>query len=470
MTAELLIRSGHIVTASDSYLADILIEDGVIAAIGDGSDWHATTELDADGLLVLPGGVDTHTHFEHMSANGNTRTADDFFTGSLAAIFGGTTTVVDFSRRQPGETVSAAFERRMEQAMDGSVVDFGFHPIVPAAALDDGSFYELLDITERYGTTSWKFFMAYHGQMVSDDVLIHGLRLATENGVLPMVHAENGHLVAAAIDGLVESGQTDEHFHLFGHPASAEREAIHRAATIAQWVDAPLFVVHVSSAEGAAEIRRFQDRGQRVIAETCPQYLVTSYEDYERLGFEAAKFVCSPPIREKSNQAGLWRAVEDGTFSSIGTDHAAFTITQPADLPPQKPQGRGYFPAIPNGVPGVEERLMLMNHYGVATGRISMNRFVELTATTPAKTFGLYPRKGTIAPGSDADLVLWDPRGEHTISAATHHSRADYSIYEGMTVRGIPQTVISRGEVVVQDGEFLGRRGRGVYLSRERFS
>jgi dihydropyrimidinase len=467
--SSLLVRGGRIVTATDSYLADILVIDGVVSAIGEGGNWSADREIDATGLLVLPGGVDTHTHFEHMSANGNTRTADDFASGSMAAIFGGTTTVVDFVRRQPGETVTAAFERRMEQADSGSVVDYGFHPIVPAAALEDGSFDELLAITEKHGTTSWKFFMAYHGQMVSDDVLIHGIRLAHEHGVLPMVHAENGHLVAAAIDEQLAEGHTDEHFHLFGHPASAEREAIHRAATIATWVDSPLFVVHVSSPEGANEVRRFQDRGMRIMAETCPQYLVTSYEQYENLGFDAAKFVCSPPIREQANQAGLWRAVEDGTFGSIGTDHAAFTIGQPDDLPPQKPQGRGYFPSIPNGVPGVEERLMVMNESAVNSGRISMNRFVDLVATQPAKTFGLYPRKGTVAPGSDADLVIWDPTSQRTLSASTHHSRADYSIYEGMTVTGAPRTVIARGEVVIDDGKYFGQPARGEYLARARF-
>lgn len=466
MSETLVIRGGHVVTATDTFRADILISDGRIAALGIDEGWTADRVIDATGHYVLPGGIDTHTHFEHHNLTGTTRTADDFRTGSAASAAGGTTTFVDFVRGLPGESLLDAFHRRRASAETGSMIDFGFHLMVPATANSDDSFDQLRRLTEEFGATSWKFFMAYPGLMVSDDVLISGFTLARELGVLPMVHAENGHLINAAVDALVEEGKTEEHHHMHGHPVAAEREAIIRAATIAEWVDTPLFIVHVSSADGVEEIASLQNRGRPVFGETCPHYLVTGYEDYSDTDFEAAKYICSPPIRESVHQEPLWNALAAGVLGSVGTDHATYTMDQPEDLPPQKPQGRGYFPNIPPGVPGAEERMMVLYEHGVAAGRFDVNRFVDMTSTNPAKTFGLYPRKGTIAPGSDADVVIWDPRADHTIPATGHRSRAGYSLYEGMTMRGAPRHVFSRGVQLVRDGELIERHGHGTYLPR----
>ncbi|WP_232717866.1 dihydropyrimidinase [Gordonia metallireducens] len=466
MTESLIIRGGHVVTATDTFRADVLIADGKIAALGVDDGWTADRVIDADGHYVLPGGIDTHTHFEHHNLKGTTRTADDFRTGSAASAAGGTTTFVDFVRGLPGESLIDAFHRRRTAAEEGSMIDFGFHLMVPATANSDDSFDQLRQLTEEFGATSWKFFMAYTGLMVPDDVLIRGFTEAKALGVLPMVHAENGHMVNAAVDALIEEGKTEEHHHMHGHPAAAEREAIVRAATIAEWVDTPLFIVHVSSADGVGEIQALQSRGRPVFGETCPHYLVTGYEDYSQADFEAAKYICSPPIRESSHQEPLWNALATGVLGSVGTDHATYTMDQPEDLPPQKPQGRGFFPNVPPGVPGAEERLMVLYEHGVARGRFDLNRFVDMTSTNPAKTFGLYPRKGTIAPGSDADVVIWDPQADHTISADRHRSRAGYTLYEGMSVSGAPRHVFSRGQQLVRDGELVELYGHGRYQPR----
>ncbi|WP_353987554.1 dihydropyrimidinase [Ruicaihuangia caeni] len=469
----LLLRGGEVITSNERYLADVLIVDGTIEAIGRPGQWDiddADETVDADGCLLLPGGVDTHTHLEYVVASGKTRTADDFQSGTIAAACGGTTTIVDFVRPPQGVGVYDAFQQRRAAAAASCVVDFGFHPIVPATAGDDDSFDQLVRLAREEGATSWKFFMAYPGSMVDDDVLIRGFRLARENGVLPMVHAENGHMVADAIASLIEDERFEEHNHLFGHPASAEQEAVNRAIMLAEHAESPLFIVHVSASDAAAEIARHQARGVEVMAETCPQYLVTGYEDYRDLGFGAAGYICSPPIRERANQERLWHAVEQGTISTIGTDHAAFTLAQPEGLPPQKAVGRGHFPSVPNGVPGVEERLMVMYETGVMSGRLSIHEFVDLTATRPAQLFGLAPRKGSIAPGADADIVVWDPNASRTLGVDTLHSRSDYSLYEGMTVSGSPRLVFSRGELIARDGEPVEPRpGRGEYLPRQRF-
>lgn len=471
-TNKVVVRGGDVVTAAGRFRADVLISGEQIVAIGLDDSWCAdseTTIIDAVGCLVVPGGVDTHTHLQHLVASGATRTADDFYSGTVAAVAGGTTTIVDFVRRGDGESISESFFRRRSEAEAACVVDFSFHPIVPATAGDDDSFDQLIQLSREEGVASWKFFMAYPGSMVTDDVLLRGFRHCAEEGVLPMVHAENGHIVADSIEGLLADGRVAEHEHLHAHPERAEIEAVNRAVLLAEQAGTPLFIVHVSSALAAREVARYRSAGAPVFSETCPQYLVTSYEDYCGLGFGAAGYACSPPIRERSNQLGLWRAVQGGVIDSIGTDHAAFTLGQPDDLPPQKPIGRGYFPKVPNGVPGVEERLMVMYQAGVVDGRISVERFVELTATKPAQLFGLFPRKGVLAPGSDADIVVWDPNQARTLGVSTQHSRADYSVYEGMVVSASPRTVISRGEIVVNDGVVGGLApGRGRYLHRDR--
>jgi dihydropyrimidinase len=302
--------------------------------------------------------------------------------------------------------------------------------------------------------------------MVDDATLLAGFALARDEGVLPMVHAENGHLVSHTTRGLIAAGQTGEHHHRDAHPHSAEAEAVNRAIVFAEAVRAPLYVVHVSSRHAAARIGAARRAGALVWGETCPQYLASAYEDYQGLGERAAAYVCSPPIRERANQDPLWTALASGDLSTVATDHAAFCLGQPADLPPQKGRSPGYFPKVPGGVPGIEDRLMVLYETGVAAGRINLNRFVDLVATTPAKLFGLYPRKGTVAAGADADLVIWDPTADHVITAAGSHMRTDYNLYEGMRVSGQPEYVLSRGDLIVDRRDFHGAPGRGTYLPR----
>jgi dihydropyrimidinase len=462
------ITGGEVVTATDRYRADVLVDGERIAALGDASSWpDIEREIDASGKLVLPGGIDTHTHLESPSDGFTTRTADDFRTGTIAAAHGGTTTIVDFVKAEPGSGIYDSYQRRVERAAASCVVDFAFHPVVPVSAGTDDSIRQLRRLASE-GARSWKFFMAYPGtMMVGDDVLITGFRAAAEEGVLPMVHAENGHMVADATRRLVEAGRVAEDDHHDAHPHGAEGEAVHRAVAIAEEIGSPLFVVHVSSRLAAEEIAAARSRGLPVFGETCPQYLVRALEDYAGTGFPAAGYVCSPPIRERANQEHLWQALRTGVLSTIGTDHASFTLHDAADLPPQKPRGRGNFPKIPNGVPGIEDRLMVMYESGVVGGRFGPNRFVELTSTAPAKLFGLYPRKGTIAPGSDADIVVWDPAAEHVISARTHHMRADYNLYEGMRVTGRPAVVLARGEVLAGPGAVSMEPGRGSLIVRQ---
>ncbi|ONK10215.1 dihydropyrimidinase [Streptomyces sp. MP131-18] len=465
-TRTTLVRGGTVVTAEAVLRADVLIRDGIVAAVGDGADWAADDTIDAGGALLLPGGVDAHTHLEYPIDGFTTRTADDFTSGTVAAAHGGTTTVIDFVKKEPDRTLYETFLRRREDARARCVVDFGLHAIVPPRDQQPEIRDDLLRLLDE-GVSSWKFFMAYPGtQMVDDAQLLADMTLAAEHGALPMVHAENGHLVAHETRRLVDAGHVAEHHHHAAHPHAAEAEAVHRALVLAEAAGSPLFVVHVSSARAADELARARAAGRPAWGETCPQYLVAAYEDYAGLGERAAGWICSPPIRERANQDALWTHLAAGGLSTVGTDHAGFCLGQPPDLPPQKLRKPGWFPGTPNGVPGVEERLALLYHHGVAAGRLSPSRFVEITATRPAKLFGLHPRKGTIAAGADADLVVWDPDAHHVLSADTAHSRPDYSLYEGMEVTGRAVHVLSRGELVVSDGTLLGRPGRGRYLHR----
>lgn len=468
-----MLRGGTVVSATDVVAADVYIRGEVITAVAardvagaPSIEERPDVEIDATGCLVMPGGVDTHTHLENPSL-GVTRSADDFGSGTIAAAHGGTTTIVDFVKKEADASLYDSFVRRKQRAEEVIAIDLGLHPVVPANALTDGSFDDLERLTTELGTTSWKFFMAYPGLLMVDDAtLIEGMRRCQRLGVLAMVHAENGHLVADATKRLLDSGCTAEHFHHDAHSHIAEDEAVHRAVAIAETTGATLFVVHVSSRLAAAEIAAARARGVAVYGETCPQYLLASLEQYESLGFEAAAYVCSPPIREAANQEHLWRALQTGVLSTIGTDHAAFTMCQPDDLPPQKPYGKDYFPRVPNGVPGIEERLEVMYEAGVVGGHFDVCRFVDLVSTRPAKLFGMYPRKGAILPGADADVVVWDPQAAHTISAADLHHRADYSIYDGMVVSGAPRYVLSRGDVLISpDGAHI-EPGRGRYLHR----
>lgn len=462
----LLIRGGVVVGPAGTATGDVGIAGERIVEVGGALDVRSYDRvLDARGCYVLPGGVDEHVHLENP-ALGCTRSADDFHTGTLAAAAGGTTTIVDFVKREPGASLYESFERRLARAQAAAVIDFAFHAVVPPSAFSDGSEDDLRRLA-REGATSWKFFMAYPGTlMVDDETLSAGIALAAELGVLPVVHAEDGAAVAAATERLVASGRTAAADHLDAHEEAAEVTAVRRLVELAEDVRTPILIFHISSAEAARELRRARERGVPVFGETCPQYLLTAYEDYAGLGDGAAAYVCSPPIRPRANQRRLWRDLEDGVFTTIGTDHCPFTMGQPDDLPPQKALGRGYFPRIPNGVPGVHERMTVIWDAAVATGRITPARFVELTAAGPARLLGLYPRKGAVAAGSDADVVVWDPAATTTLDAATMPGRADYSLYDGRRVRGLPRVVLARGEVVARDGRAEAARGRGRYLRR----
>lgn len=447
---------------------DVLVHDERIVALDLDGDWAVEQVIDATGCDVLPGGVDAHTHFESPSMGFTTRTADDFHVGTVAAAVGGTTTVLDFVKKEPDSSLYDSFQRRRRAAERKACVDFGLHPVVPPNVLETGGLEDLRRLAAE-GATSWKFFMAYPGTLMAEDpVLLAGMRLARQLDVLPMVHAENGHLISDATDRLVTEGRTAEANHHEAHTHIAETEAVNRAIALAESVGSPLFVVHVSSRFAAERLAQARADGLPVWGETCPHYLLLAYEDYADLGHEAAKYLCSPPIRERSNQEHLWHALARGVLSTVGTDHAAYTMSQPADLPPQKGHAEGYFPDVPNGVPGVEERLVLLYHAGVRAGRFDVCRFVDIVSTSPAKLFGLFPRKGIVAPGADADIVVLDPTATRVMSAAEHHSRADYNLYEGLRVTGCPRIVLSRGHAIFTDGEIQAEPGHGRYLKRSK--
>jgi dihydropyrimidinase len=455
-----LVTNGTIVTASDRYEADVFIDGGTISLIGRGLSLPADTVVDASGKLVMPGGVDVHTHLD--MPYGDTTTSDDFETGTRAAAHGGTTTIVDFATQGAGEGLFPALENWMRRAEGKAVVDYGFHMIV--RELNEEAARDMDRLTRHEGVTSFKLFMAYPGVLMSDDATILRALLRTrENGGLVSVHAENGGAIATLVGEALRQGHTAPRYHALTRPARAEAEATSRAIALAEIAGVPIYIVHLSCADALEEVRRARGRGLPVHAETCPQYLFLSADDYERPGFEGAKYVMSPPLRERWNQEALWRGLQRNDLQVVATDHCSFSMSDPA----HKPAGSDDFSKIPNGAPGIETRLALLWDGGVRTGRIDVHRFVELVATNPARLFGLWPRKGTIAVGSDGDLLIWDPEREHTLSAATHHMRVDYNPYEGRVVRGAPAWVISRGEVIVNHGEFVGRAGRGRFLKRQ---
>jgi len=451
-----LIKNGTVVTATDQYQGDVLIEGEKITVIGTALDMAADTVIDATAKYVLPGGIDVHTHMDMPF--GGTTSADDFETGTVAAAFGGTTSIVDFAIQYRGQTLHHAMETWAKKAEGRAVIDYGFHMII--TELNDQVEGEM-DALVRQGITSFKLFMAYPGVFMLDDASIFKALLRTgKNGGSICMHAENGGVIDVLVQRALAEGKTAPKYHALTRPARAEAEATHRAIALAEIADVPIYIVHLSSAEALAMVTEARDRGLPAFAETCPQYLFLSYENYEEPGFEGAKYVMSPPLRERAKQDSLWRGLAFNDLQCISTDHCPFCMKE------QKELGTNDFSKIPNGAPGVETRMSLVYDGGVRPGRITLNRFVELTSTSPAKIFGLFPRKGTIAPGSDADIVVFDPNRTMTLSAKTLHMNVDYNPYEGRQVTGATDTVISRGNLVIENGTFVGRKGGGSFLKR----
>jgi dihydropyrimidinase len=451
-----LIKNGTIVTATDLYQGDIFVDGETIAIIGTSLSIPAARTIDASGCLVLPGGIDVHTHLDMPF--GGTTSADDFESGTIAAAFGGTTSVVDFAIQYKGETLHHAWETWMRKAEGKAAIDYGFHMII--TDLTDQVECEM-DALVRQGVTSFKLFMAYPGVFMLDDASIFKALLRTgKNGGTICMHAENGGVIDVLVKQALAEGRTAPKYHALTRPARAEAEATHRAIALAEIADVPVYIVHLSAAEALEMVTEARDRGLPAYAETCPQYLFLSYDNYEEPGFDGAKYVMSPPLRHWETQNRLWRGLAFNDLQAISTDHCPFCMKE------QKVLGHDDFSKIPNGAPGIETRMSLVYDGGVRAGRISLNRFVELTSTSPAKIFGLFPRKGTIAPGSDADLVIFDPGRTMTLSARTHHMKVDYNPYEGREVTGVTETVLSRGRVIIENGAFVSRAGAGSFLKR----
>jgi dihydropyrimidinase len=453
---DVAIKGGTLATAEATFQADLGVHDGRIVQVG-GELPAAARTIDARGKLVFPGGVDPHTHFDSISQD--TSSPDDWESGSRAAAAGGTTTVIDMCFPEKGGSLAAGIEEWHRRAHGKTLIDYALHVTV----LDEReAIFEEIPRVAELGVTSLKLFMAYRGGvMVSDAALYQALRLAAEHGFLCLVHAENGDALDARARELVAAGKTAPRYHAEARPPRVEAEATARAVALAELAGAPLYVVHVSCAEALEEIARGRARGARVFAETCSQYLHCSVDDLDRPGFEGAKYVCSPALRERWQHDALWRAVADGSIQVLASDHSAYSFRGAT----QKERGRDDFRLIPNGVPGVEERVVLA-YQGVVQGKLSLERFVEVVSTAPARIHGLSPRKGTIAVGADADLVVWDPDAEWTISQSALHHRVDYTCYEGLAVRGRAETVLSRGDVIVEAGRPVGRPGRGEFLRR----
>jgi dihydropyrimidinase len=454
--ASILIQHGTIVTASDQYTGDVLIEGEKITTIGTSLNVQADRVIDATGKYLFPGGIDVHTHLDMPF--GGTTSADDFATGTRAAAFGGTTTIVDFAIQYRGQTLHHAWETWLKKAEGKAAIDYGFHMIV--TDLNDQVEQEM-DALVRQGVTSFKLFMAYPGVFMLDDASIFKALLRTgKNGGTICMHAENGGVIDVLVQRALAEGRTAPKYHALTRPARAEAEATHRAIALAEMADVPIYIVHLSAAEALEMVTEARDRGLPAFAETCPQYLFLSYDHYEEPGFAGAKYVMSPPLRARETQQQLWRGLAFNDLQVISTDHCPFCMKE------QKELGTNDFSKIPNGAPGIETRMSLVYDGGVREGRISLNRFVELTSTSPAKIFGLFPRKGTIAPGSDADIVIFDPEKRVTLGVKTLHMNVDYNPYEGREVTGVTDTVLSRGRIVIDAGVFTGKAGAGSFLKR----
>lgn len=455
-----IIKNGTIATATDLYGADLLIENGMIAAIAAELQDPEAEIVDASGCYVFPGGIDPHTHLDMPF--GGTVTKDDFETGTIAAAFGGTTTIIDFCMTSKGKPLQESVREWHAKAAGKASIDYGFHLMV--SEINDDVLNQMKTMIEEEGITSFKVFMAYKNNLqVDDGTLYSTLQFAKEQGALVMVHAENGDVIDLLVTRALAEGHTEPKYHALTRPQELEGEATGRAIALTELADSRLYVVHVTCADAVWKIAEARKKGLNIYGETCQQYLVLDQSALEQDGFEGAKFVWSPPLRPKWNQDVLWDALRSGQLQTVGSDQCSF------DFAGQKELGRHDFSKIPNGGPTIEDRFSILYSEGVDKGRISIHQFVDAVSTASAKLFGLFPRKGTIAVGSDADLVIFDPNAERTLSVRSHHMNVDYSAFEGMKIKGEPVSVMSRGEFVVRDRKYAGRPGAGRYLKRARF-
>ena len=454
-----LIKNGRVITAVDDYLADIFIKNETVTLIGEKLDIEADQVIDASGKYLFPGGLDPHTHLDMPF--GGTTSADDFETGTLAAAHGGTTTLIDFAIQSKGHSTLEALDTWHAKADGKTAIDYGFHMIV--TDLEDNRVHEMKMLANA-GVTSYKLFMAYPGVLYVDDGTIYrAMRKAGEDGTVVCMHAANGIVIDEIVKQALAEGKTEPKYHAITRPTRMEAEGVHRAISIAEVAQVPIYIVHLSSSDALEQVMLARNRGVHAFAETCPQYLFLDDSYYDQEGFEGAKYVMTPALREKWNQDELWKGLKFGDLQSIATDHCPFCFKD------QKMLGIDDFSKIPNGGPGVENRMSLVFNGGVNSGRISLNKFVELTSTAAAKTFGLFPKKGTIAVGSDADIVIFDPNRTETISVnntCTHHMNVDYNAYEGFEVTGFTETVLSRGKVIIDNCEYVGKKGDGHFLKR----
>ncbi|WP_371501840.1 dihydropyrimidinase [Kitasatospora sp. NBC_00374] len=455
-----VIHGGLVVTAAEELRADVLIEgEQVVALAATGSSvadgWTADRTIDATGMYVIPGGVDAHTHMELPF--GGTAASDTFETGTRAAAWGGTTTIVDFAVQSVGAPLRAGLDTWHDKAEGRCSIDYAFHMIM--SDVNESTLKEM-DLLVEEGITSFKLFMAYPGVFYSDDGrILRAMQRGADNGGLIMMHAENGIAIDVLVEQALAAGKTDPRYHGEVRRELLEAEATHRAIKLAQVAGSPLYVVHVSAASAVAELAAARGQGLPVFGETCPQYLFLSTDNLAEPDFEGAKYVCSTPLRPREHQAALWRGLRTDDLQVVSTDHCPFCFVG------QKELGRGDFSKIPNGLPGVENRMDLL-HQAVVDGHLTRRRWIEIACAAPARMFGLYPRKGTIAPGADADVVVYDPTARQTISAATHHMNVDYSAYEGREITGKVRTVLSRGTVVLDGDAWLGRVGHGRFQPR----
>ncbi|MBI9102565.1 MAG: dihydropyrimidinase [Spirochaetales bacterium] len=458
-----VIKNGTVITAGDTIKADVLIEGEKITLIGKDLPTEGCEVIDAAGKYVIPGGIDAHTHLDMPF--GGTTTADDFFTGQRAAAFGGTTCHVDFALQQQGDTMVNGIKMWKAKAEGKAVIDYGFHVAITVPTME--SVNEIPKLWDE-GVSSLKVFQQYKGAFMVDDTTMYlAMQKAAESGILIMCHCENGDVTDIVTKQRIAEGKIEPKYHLDAHPAAIEAEASARAIALAEVTGANLYIVHMSCEESVEQLRIGRKRGAPVMGETCTQYMFKFEDDMRVPGYEGAKWACGPPVRKPKDAAYLWESLKDTTLLGVATDHCSFNYEGGKDGgKPGKELGKEGFHKIPNGIPGIEDRMYVMYHNGVNSGKISVNRFVDITSTGPAKALGLYPKKGTISVGSDADIVIWDPEKEMTISAKTHHMNVDYNAYEGMKVKGFPVRTILRGKTIVENGEWKQEKGAGQFVAR----